>query len=401
MNEEIVVVGGGVGGLMVAARVARAGRAVRVLERASRTGGHALSPPVGGVPMNLGAHALYLGGPAERALGELGVAFDGFQPRASDGWLARGDAAFRAPASVVSLFATGWLTLRERFALARFFATLERARVPAASTKEWLDALGLPGGARAFVDTMVRVSTYGDVPDLLPAEIALRQLRVAVGPRAKGVVYVEGGWASLALSLEAVARAAGARVTTDAHVTHVGADGRVTLASGETIAARHVVVALPRAAAAHVVGWSAPERPPLRAACLDLALEAAPTRRLVLGLDEPHYFSVHSPASADAPIRAHALRYLRPGEVGAECKERLERWAGAIAPGLRIAARRFLPELDVMSAVPARDAAPPAMERVSFAGDWTSFGLMLLDAVAESAEAAAARALAERSRAAA
>ena len=70
---DVVVVGGGLGGLICAARLSRAGREVRVLERASRVGGRALSPPVSGIPMNLGAHALYLGGPAERTLSDLGV----------------------------------------------------------------------------------------------------------------------------------------------------------------------------------------------------------------------------------------------------------------------------------------------------------------------------------------
>src|SRR5436309_2879388 len=64
MNErcDAVVVGGGIGGLLCAARLARSGSEVRVIERASRAGGRALSPSVDGVPMNLGAHALYLGG---------------------------------------------------------------------------------------------------------------------------------------------------------------------------------------------------------------------------------------------------------------------------------------------------------------------------------------------------
>ena len=399
---DVIVVGGGIGGLLVAAQVARAGRSVRVLERASHVGGHALSPPVGGVPMNLGAHALYRGGPAEQLLADLGVAFEGFQPSASDTWLAEGASVVRSPTSVLGMLGAGWMTLSERFALLRFFAMLDGAqRVENLSTREWLDRAKLPARARRFVDTTVRVSTYSNAEELLPAEIALRQLRVAVGRRAKGVVYVDGGWRSLVEGVLSIATGAGARVVTGAQVTRVHPDGHVELADGETLAARHVVIALPRTAAARLVGWDAPPLPALRAACLDLVLDAAPSRRLVLGLDEPHYFSVHSRPQDSAPIRAHALRYLAPGDMGAEYKDVLERWVRAVVPDVQVRAQRFLPDLDAMSAMPARGAEAPSFERVSFAGDWTTFGHELLDAVAESAVAAAARALAERTRAAA
>ncbi len=62
-----------------------------------------------------------------------------------------------------------------------------------------------------------------------------------------------------------------------------------------------------------------------------------------------------------------------------------------VVPDLRVAARRFLPEMEVASAVPSRDPAVPPFARVSFVGDWASGAHVLLDAVADSAERAAAR----------
>jgi hypothetical protein len=232
---------------------------------------------------------------------------------------------------------------------------------------------------------MIRVSTYTNAPELLAAETALRQLQSAIGPSAKGVAYIDGGWRTLVTQLEGVPLVHDQVVRVD--------DGRVTLASGEDLVARHVVVALPRAAALHLVGESVDARP-VRAACIDMVLEAAPERRLVFGLDEPHYFSVHTPASSSPPLRAHALRYLAPDETGAECKQSLEAWLARAVPDLRVVDQRFLPEMEVASAIPSTSPSVPSRASVSFVGDWTSASYLLLDAVAESAEAAAQRALA-------
>jgi len=367
---------------------------VKVIERASRAGGRALSPEVGGLPMNLGAHALYLGGPAERMLNELGVAWSGFQPSAKDAWLTDGAEVFESPVSLLSLLGAGAFGMGERFGLLRFFAMLDRTRakdVAGLTASAWLDRIAPGPRARRFLEAMIRVSTYTNAPDLLAAETALRQLQSAIGPSAKGVAYIDGGWQTLVGQIEDVPMV-------HERAMRVG-DGRVTLASGEDLVARHVVVALPRAAALHLVGEPAESRP-VRAACIDMVLEAAPERRLVFGLDEPHYFSVHTPASSSPPLRAHALRYLAPNEIGAECKQSLEAWLARAVPSLRVLEMRFLPQMEVASAVPSASPSVPARTGVSFVGDWTSPSYVLLDAVAESAEAAAARALDEMKKAA-
>ena len=400
MNDDVIVVGGGLGGLLCAARIARAGASVRVIERASRVGGRALSPEVGGLPMNLGAHALYLGGPAERMLRELGVGWSGFQPRAKDAWLTDGDVIFESPVSLFSMLGAGAFGMGERFGLLRFFAMLDRTRprdVAGLTATAWLDRVAPGARARRFLEAMIRVSTYTNAPQLLAAETALRQLQSAIGPSAKGVAYVDGGWRTLVAQLEDFVAQRRSPIVHE-QVMRVD-EGRVTLASGEDLVARHVVVALPRAAALHLVGEPA-NAAPVRAACIDMVLEDAPERRLVFGLDEPHYFSVHTPATDSPPLRAHALRYLAPDETGAECKQWLEAWLTRVAPNLRVVEKRFLPEMEVASAVPSVSPSVPTREGVSFVGDWTSASYLLLDAVAESAEAAAQRALAEMKKAA-
>jgi hypothetical protein len=398
MRHDVIVVGGGLGGLLCAARIARAGASVKVIERASRVGGRALSPEVGGLPMNLGAHALYLGGPAENMLRDLGVSWSGFKPSAKDAWLTDGGDVFESPVSLLSLLGAGAFGMGERFGLLRFFAMLDRTTardVEGLTASAWLDRIAPGARARRFLEAMIRVSTYTNAPHLLAAETALRQLQSAIGPSAKGVAYVDGGWRALVAQLESVPIVHEQAVRVSGRVD----DGRVTLASGEDLVAHHVVVALPRASALHLVGEDATAAP-VRAACIDMVLEAEPERRLVFGLDEPHYFSMHTPASSSPPLRAHALRYLAPEETGAECKDSIEAWLERAVPGLRVAASRFLPEMEVASAVPSVTPDVPARAGISFVGDWTSASYVLLDAVAESAEVAAERALAIQGKAA-
>ncbi len=402
-RDDVIVVGGGTGGLMCATRLARAGLRVSVLERASRTGGRALSPLVGTVPMNLGAHALYLGGPAERTLTELGVSWSGFQPRARDIWLSDEDGLFESPTSLFSLLGSRLFAFGERFGLLRFFGMLDRmtpSDVEGLTAGAWIERVAPGPRAKRFLHAMVRVSTYTNAPSQVPAEIALKQLQSAVGIRAKGVAYVDGGWQSIVSGLESAATSAGVRIERDVHVVRVTEDARAVLASGEERVAGHVVLALPRASAIHLVGGAAEPRP-VRAACLDMVLEDAPSRRVVFGLEEPHYFSVHTPASETPPLRAHALRYLAPDEIGAEYKRPLEEWLARVVPGLRVVASRFLPEMEVASAVPSCAPSVPPLARVSFVGDWASATHVLLDAVAESTERATARIKGEKVRAAA
>jgi hypothetical protein len=124
-----------------------------------------------------------------------------------------------------------------------------------------------------------------------------------------------------------------------------------------------------------------------------MVLDAPVSRRLVFGLDEPHYFSVHAALNAAPPLVAHAFRYLATGEDGTALRPALEVWLDRVVPDRRahVIAERFLPEMDVTSALPPCDV--PSFERVTFAGDWASPGQVLLDAVAESAETAVGAAL--------
>jgi len=68
-----IVVGGGLAGLTAAATLARDGRRVVVIEGASQLGGRARTRHHDGFDLNLGPHALYIGGGASAVLRDLGV----------------------------------------------------------------------------------------------------------------------------------------------------------------------------------------------------------------------------------------------------------------------------------------------------------------------------------------
>lgn len=84
-STDLVIIGGGLGGLSAAAMAAKAGLSVVVLEKATEPGGRAATTEKRGFAWNLGAHALYRGGPACAALDALGVAYPGKTPPVSGG----------------------------------------------------------------------------------------------------------------------------------------------------------------------------------------------------------------------------------------------------------------------------------------------------------------------------
>ena len=105
-RADVVVVGGGVAGLAAAAIVARRGLSCAVLERSSGLGGRAATTLREGFAMNLGGHALYRGGAAERVLDELGVARTGSPPAASAGVMVLGGERYVLPTSFSTLLRT-------------------------------------------------------------------------------------------------------------------------------------------------------------------------------------------------------------------------------------------------------------------------------------------------------
>lgn len=331
-----------------------------LLEQAHELGGLGRSPALAGVPMNLGPHALYLGGPAERALLELGVSVEGFVPRAG-GFFESDGALFPMPSTPLSLLTASWLSWSERVELA--WAMREVLSTPRGGSpvSAWLAKLR-SARVRGFFSALIRVSTYCNAPEVLTTRLAFAQLDAVLSPGARGVLYLDGGWQRVVDQLGAKSRELGVEVRTGARVTQLEAT-TVTCADGTKLSADEVALAVPLAAAARLTGDPALQRrvegaKPVRAACLELVLTKLPRpeRRLVLGFEQPTYFSVHSRPEAQENLKVHVAWYLEPDDVtdALALERRLEDFVERVQPGWRdgLLGRRFFPHLRVMEDVP-------------------------------------------------
>jgi phytoene dehydrogenase-like protein len=415
METDVVIVGAGLAGLAAAAYLARGGRRVTVLERASSPGGRARSTNASGFHLNFGPHALYAGGAGVRTLRELHVPFSGGIPRPSGYVAVVGDAVHSLPTNSVSLVATGLLRPSAKVEYARALVGLTRTDAESlmrVSLSTWLEDMGLQPEVRAVVEAFVRITTYVHAPDRLSAGAAIRQLRRALDR----VYYLDGGWQTLVAGLATVAEASGVNIRCGVRVTRVahgnGAIHGVGLQDHSFIRARDVIIAAGPADVRALIDDDSFERSltPVRLACLDLGLAALPNRRRVvaLGIDRPLYLAVHSQAAKLAPTGGaviHVARYLAPDEEarrdGVEAE--LEGYADLIQPGWRdqVVERRFLPSMVVTHALVeagngGRRPEPtvPGFTGLHVVGDWVGPEGMLADAALASARAVATDVLA-------
>ena len=415
---DVVIIGGGIAGLAAAAYVARAGRSVTVLERSSHVGGRAITNDLDGFRFNLGPHALYERGPAARVLNDLGVPYAGKKP------LLRARLLRDGTLHMFSMnpwhFATSRLLgAAGKLAIGRALISALRtdpSSVRHLSVSDWLERLTSHEDVRRLVEVLVRVSSYGNDPARMSAEVAVTQLKLAV----RGVLYLDDGWQTLVDGLRRAAEGVGARIVTNAKVASIieedGAVRGVRLEDGTSTATSAVILANgPKAASGlakdpSLLAWVERARP-VRAACLDLGLSRLPRPGALfsLGVDQPLYFSVHSAAARLAPDGAamiHVAKYLAPDDdADSKATEReLEEFVDLVQPGWRdaLVQRRFLPAMDVVSALataegaglagrPGHDAA--GVRNLFLAGDWVGPEGWLSDASLASAQRAASLAL--------
>ncbi len=337
--RSVVVVGAGLAGLTAALTASEHGATVTVLEARAHPGGRARTLTVdGGFLLNQGAHALYRGGAAWDVLTSFGITPRGSSPDAghADGLRADGTLA-PLPGSTASLVRTRLVGPAAKFELARLLARparLARSVEPGDSMQDWIDRRSGNTEVRTILALLARVATYCGDLDGIDAAAGVDQMTQAI---VHGVVYLDDGWQQLVDGLRDLAVARGVTFHTRAKVdaVDVRAEG-VTVRSADGDADADAVVlaangpretdAMVQGASAAAAQWARDEQPVI-ASALDVALRRlpVPARRIVFGLDEPLYLSVHTPYARLAPDGdgevAHLLWY---GDAADDPHARLE-----------------------------------------------------------------------------
>ncbi len=395
MDNQVIVVGGGIAGLACACTLAKAGRAVLLLDASASLGGRAGTTEHDGYMLNEGAHALYAS--SARLLASTGVKAPGKRPKLTKARMLRGGELLPAPFTPGKLTAKGPLSVRERAQYAKALAAAATARpdrLASRSSQSWIDEHSSTPLLSDLLSGLVRLSGYcGELAEA-PAETGVDLLGEA---SRQPVRYVDGGWQTIVSELANSALAHGAQLRSGAKVEALLTDDRaagVRLADGEELCARSVVLAgLSPTRAGRLIGAAGGQLPdtvaeprPVRAACLDVALSELPRPDcpFVLGLDEPLYLSVHSLASKLTPGRGavvQLLRYDDGAEITAEAAQaRLEELLDQAQPGWRerVVHRRFAPRMitdchlpspaEGLASRPTVDAT--ALDGVFIAGDW-------------------------------
>ena len=416
---DVLIVGGGIAGLTAATYLARAGRSVRLFEKASTLGGRAATQTTNGFQFNLGPHALYRAGEGSKILQELGIRFTGNMPNASGGFAIANGKKHTLPSGFVSLLTTGLLRLSAKFELARYLSSLpslDTQPLQKVTIAEWLSTQVHHPEVCQLFQALFRLSTYTNDPEHQSAGAALRQLQLALEAN---VIYIDGGWQTLVDGLHDAAKAADVQIEIGKRIAAIEPNRNETqheylvrLDDDTQHRAKAVILAASPAVATSLVPskeipkW-AEEAVPVTAACLDVALSSLPQPHacFALGIDQPLYFSVHSATAKLAPEDGAVIqiaKYLHPtdSETAQATEQELESLLDLLQPGWRdvLVDRRFLPNMVVTNAQVTAAAgglvgrpAPAVsdMPNVYVVGDWVGPTGMLVDGSFASAKQAA------------
>ncbi len=374
MPHEFTVAGGGIAGLISAIALAEKGARVRLLERSANSGGRAATQQQKGFSLNLGAHALYRHGPLYQALQRWQIPFSGQPPKQREAaYLVKNGRKFIFPGDPQRLLLSRALSLADKLQAATLFRKLPASGL---TVKEWLDQGSFRPQVRKWAEMVIRLTTYSNATSRLGAAAAVTQVQFAIQ---NGVLYLDGGWATLIDGLAAKARAMGVTIETGKAIDQLTPGTVLAIAPEEIERMTHVKL---------------PARTPSRVACFDLGLRRLPkgSALFAMDLEQPLYLAVHSASARLAPEGSALVHIVRYGEAD---RDQMEAFADLLLPGWRneTEVARFLPSMIVAHDVPGpAGRAPvqlPGYPGVAIAGDWVGPHAMLSDAAAASALEAA------------
>ena len=252
MDPDVIVIGGGVGGLATAALLADAGLKPLVLERRHLLGGRAQCVERKGFTLNFGMHAIVPGyeSPLLEVLRRLGKRVPFVEADNRKAFIYRDRAVHALPYGVGTLMASKLLPFPSRLNLIRVFEAILAANLDALNDVplwEWLSRVTQDPHVHRYMLDMARSLHFTNHPHDLSAGHYLFTIRLGLQARVPAI-YPVGGWKTLIQALREAVEERGGEIRTSVHVhTLQIRSGRVTAAwtDGERLRARAYVCAFP------------------------------------------------------------------------------------------------------------------------------------------------------------
>src|SRR5215472_8919176 len=164
MNQDYIVVGGGLAGSLGAIGPGGKKHRVCIYERSSMLGGRAITQLKEGFAMNLGPHALYIDGTADRTFRRWGIKFSGNRPDFSNlAYFVRNGQRLRFLETLA----------KEGISKLIMSTDVDRTR---GNFEDWLLENCLSEHAAQLMRSMVRLTTYCAEPKVIAADAAIRQM---------------------------------------------------------------------------------------------------------------------------------------------------------------------------------------------------------------------------------
>jgi 15-cis-phytoene desaturase len=226
LKRRTVVIGGGLAGLSAAARLAKAGHEVTLLEKAPKLGGRAVTIPLKGFDFNFGAHAIYSRDSSyirklEKELC-LRIGWVDFDPKKARYDL--GHEMTEMPATLEGLYKTKVLpkgATKARFAIevVKTVCLLERGE-EGVSIGEWFRRTGKHQEVQDLMLTLASSNFFTQEPERIPSTVFFKYYQ-RMFRTSKAVSYIAGGWGSLVAELERVILESGSKIVTKAKIERV------------------------------------------------------------------------------------------------------------------------------------------------------------------------------------
>jgi 15-cis-phytoene desaturase len=250
-HHDVVIVGGGLAGLSAAARLAKKGKKVILLER-GQIGGRAVTLNLKGFSFNFGAHAIYGRDTSilQTLQKELNISIDwkDFNPNKAKYDL--GDSLTDVPANIKGLFRTkvlkGTDKLTFTFNIFKTMIAVEKGKAHL-SIKEWMEEQHISDDVKKMMLTLASSNFFTKDPESIPSTVYFDYYRRLFKTN-KPVAYIGGGWQALISQFVNVIEENGGEIVTKQKVEKVSIENHQVTAvesKGRIFEAEEFLFAIP------------------------------------------------------------------------------------------------------------------------------------------------------------